>query len=244
MLKYIWKDYKADFKGRLKYAYLHTHSWIYFFVYLPLICSWDIHSLGAAAAWLLWFEAVMLAEMYPNYMSKAMYLCPLSRQQRREYLIKGYLLKVGICMASFWILFVPLILLGKAEPLETLGVFVFYVSFVVMVNVHTKYEKNIPNKDAYMGYYSVWRLIGYVVNLMGIVLFYSVWDAQSSALCEYIGIGMGMITTVICSIIMVIRYLPRIIERNVDYENCDRGYFGIGDSYENHHSNARNYGNL
>ena len=80
--------------------------------------------------------------------------------------------------------------------------------------------------------------------MMGIVLFYSVWDAQSSALWEYIGIGMGMITTVICSIIMVIRYLPRIIERNVDYENCDRGYFGIGDSYENHHSNARNYGNL
>lgn len=96
MVKYILLDYKANFKARFKYAWQQQEVFMYWIIMVTALTT-KVATVGYSIFLLLSFLASLLGAMYPGYLSKDMYICPMSREERRSYVLKNYLLKLGIC---------------------------------------------------------------------------------------------------------------------------------------------------
>lgn len=102
MLKNIVREYFSAFRlGNIKASYQKNNWW--FFIYMGIILPIIIFSGGAESfRQILAYYVLMLpvafelfaVPLHPFALPKIMYLCPMTEQERREYLVKSYWMKV------------------------------------------------------------------------------------------------------------------------------------------------------
>lgn len=110
MFREVLKDYRSQFKDSL--GKLSPNDFLfYFLLVIDTLLFSDNVSESHWWLWLCYFTyfltvclANILADMYPNEMSKTLMLCPLSEDQRRRYLHTGYWVRVCIPIMACLIL--------------------------------------------------------------------------------------------------------------------------------------------
>lgn len=113
MYKLILHDYVQHFKESFKKT--NCIPWLIDFYWIFPCCFFFQASINK---WLIYFLSIipftfsiLLSRMYGGKMSKTFYLCPLSKEQRKNYIKSGIKLRV-ILSATLYILlnFIPMIL--------------------------------------------------------------------------------------------------------------------------------------
>lgn len=228
MVKYILLDYKANFKERFKYACQQQEVYMYWIIMVTALTT-KVATVGYSIFLLLSFFASLLGAMYPGYLSKAMYICPMSKDERRSYVLKNYLLKLGICgslaVAVFSILEIAGLLIWQEAVLSG----VLFMAHIAVLYVQISYEKKVMQhcvfKDENMGFYNEVRKSIFITIIIVEMLFCMIVKTGFNNKWETIFVGILMVASLVAVGCMLKSYLPKMIEWNSEYENCDRRYF-------------------
>ena len=125
-MKMVVRDYMEAFRvSRIKEEYGNNYFGMFYMgIYMLLIVPMAVliqkmsdKSLAEyyILACLLLFS-MYSSQVHPIGMSKLQYLCPMSRQERRDYLLKSYWLKIGVIVAVSAIVVAVLEIVGKLNP--------------------------------------------------------------------------------------------------------------------------------
>ncbi len=228
MVKYILLDYKANLKERFKSAWQQQEVYMNL-VFATSAITTRVASCGYWAFILLSLMGSLLGAMYPGYLSKAMYICPMSKDERRSYVLKNYLLKLGICGSLAVVVFSILVIAGLLSWQEASCLVILFIMQMAVRYVQISYEKKVMRfclfKDENMGFYNEVRTGIFIAAIIVGLLFSISYESGFNTMWEVIFIGVLMVAVLVASGCMIKSYLPKMLEWNSEYENCDRRYF-------------------
>ncbi len=225
MLKLVLKDYRCRFLLEWK-VYWTKILWYFWwsYVYAMLMLRLDVtrYTVGMLPM-LLGF---WLSRMYPNALSKMLFLCPMSKKDRVNYLWTAYVLRVGIAAGVYFAVSLPAAAAGHIAGIQygwlTLGV----VSFIVGANMHHPFlSLTIARKE---GEKDFWIALVYGVLCLFSQLFgWGVMISFASAgklglearTDQSILVGLVILELLINAGICVICYKP-VIRSSMNYESC------------------------
>ena len=232
MLRKVWLDYLEGFRwSKIRAFYNFNRAWvfIYMLTMLPFIVQ-NNHEEIILVEYYLTVIPLLLGfhtmAIVPLRLPKQMYLCPMGMKERQQYLKQ-----------MFWVRLVMPILLGMV--LSTIGVLAgrfewLYVgkqlfgllSFMIAGSI-TYFPGSVMDRDndKEKEHFTDKRLkglktigmIGQVTGLIyAVLLIFQVGDTDM-----WIGyLSDILMLPIIISDIWVLRYLPTVLELNVDYENA------------------------
>lgn len=227
MIKMVYKDYRHGFWEALKKNCNFT-AW-YMYIYIAVLAL--IHFRETNIMMILGFVpmviGLMLARAYPNQLSKVLFLCPLSENDRRVYLKTAYwirvLLPVSMCLISSTVAAA----LGFIQLFYYMEMNLLIISYLVGINVYCLPKSwkmvDMPKDqwDMRMPYaYELLNVFLQLVGLIGICLF---------GFSDLIGIDEGndkifltvfVIVEALLSLAAVKIYYKPVMERGLWYESC------------------------
>lgn len=165
MLKFVWKDYKGQFKSGLKETY--NEGW-FVNVYL-IICPFTFWVAQNKVDLLIYYcgmfpiaFGLFLSRMYPNQMSKTLLLCPLTIEEKRAYILTGYRFRVLVTLGVAIVLNgIPLVM-GLMHPIYFIGLLFITGLYTAAVNIYCRpshYSSYaMERKYNLPGNYEVWNI--------------------------------------------------------------------------------------
>ena len=136
MVKMILNEYRCKFIPAMK-VYM-AQSYIYFYLGLVITHMFVFKTVYLKYIWgmLPMLLGLLLSKIFPNQLSKLMFLCPMTAKDRKKYLITAYFVRVGIPIAIFILIG---IICGRIYPVtryEHIAVSCLIVSFILGANMH------------------------------------------------------------------------------------------------------------
>ena len=201
MLKQAWRSYLASLHPRyLKKAYNSgaTFMLIYWFVIYPSIMNAVTDSLEFYEV-----ELLMLMRMIPYLimgwsninskylMSKAMYLCPMKEQERKEYINYVLLIKVGVsvllgmCIEVIWGIFT--------------GFHIEKVIIMLLVNLSIGVANYIATKKKGLNYFVI--IIG-IITMIFIAFLEIGTEGSLTGFCNWF-IALSIVVLPVLDIILI-----------------------------------------
>lgn len=165
----------------------------------------------------------LISRMYPGKLEKTLYLCPLTQEEKKQYVETGYRLRIALPMFLYvlagilWQIFGIIPLISAAE----IGIWLFF--YLGCANIYCLPEQG---KDIFgQGYpvkgLEIFQAINQILGIgkiMGIYRLisedYNVWNSRIYG-------GIFILLQILLYIIMRKKLYPRIMERAVCYENND-----------------------
>lgn len=232
MLRKVWLDYLEGFRwSKIRAFYNFSRAWIFIYMLtmLPFIVQNNHEEIVLVEYYLVVIPLLLgfhTMAIVPLRLPKQMYLCPMGMKERQQYLKQ-----------MFWIRLVVPVLLGMV--LSTIGVLVgrfdwVYVgkqlfgllSFMITSSI-TYFPGSVMDRDndkekehfidkRLKGLKTI-GLIGQLTGLIYVVLLIfqvgetDMWIRYLSNL---------LVLPIIISDLWTMRYLPTVLELNVDYENA------------------------
>lgn len=135
LLKFVLDDYRGRFWTALKsilQIMMLYFFWIY--VYIGIIMKTDMirYSIGI----LPMLTGFFLSRMYPNQLHKLMFLCPMSNEDRKKYMITAYGVRIGISMTVFAALSIPALIVNYISIQELTAAGLLVLIYVSGANMH------------------------------------------------------------------------------------------------------------
>ena len=227
MLKNILYDY---WNGR-KQAWKNIHeSRIYTMIFIAV---WYSIILGNSTEWndILWIQefvsftaCILLVRMYPNQLSKMLILCPMSKKERKQYLVTGYVFRIMINLIVYVIGEILVIMFYKQFRWEQLGGLVVLFVFSIAENLYFVPKKNMQygmkrEYDTSVSM-SVLNYILEIVSLIEMLILASTMDPAWVGWDLSILIAIFAIEVILSVKIIKGRY-QLVMDMGVKYEFCN-----------------------
>lgn len=175
MVKNIIREYFAAFRWRrIKESYHGSNWWIFLYILIivPLFSGGKTLETGKSA---LGFYSLLLPVMFhlftvplhPFTMPKMMYLCPMTKQERRKYLEKSYAVKILFSLFLALLGQIILLVMGDYDIFMTGMAFVL-TTFLIFA---TSLQARVPgNAGDYSKSKDRWETVTLILFLFEIVV--------------------------------------------------------------------------
>lgn len=225
MLKLVLNDYKCQMKHA--FSNLHYTDW---FIYIYLLIFPTIHGIYAFFYYSSMFSMIfglLLSRMYPNQLSKTMHLCPLTKEEKRQYIETGFRLRIAVPMSFYLILNGVFVMLGWLFPVYYMGMAFILFIYLNSVNIYCLPEKKSPNEVGRIynlpGSYELWNVLIQVFGILGTLILASAqMDVKNPVTAfEKCVIGSCILLEFLVFLKIRFTYYKPVMERAVNYENCN-----------------------
>lgn len=228
-MAFCWSNIKASFNLYLFIIYA------YLFGCLPVLNSGiiareKVNLLRLTVISGLAMFIVLVAVVHPVAMPKIMFLCPLSRAQRREYIRKAWLLKIAVPITMSVILMSALIACGQIDFFG--GIQITAAMGVLAISTSTVGQRDAGKQTPGKERRNIWEMTkdGWIVAAMiassmitAILLsIYSADDVMINA-TEKIVIAAGCAIVELPLTIQVLRRIVPKLTAFADYEGSSAG---------------------
>lgn len=222
MLKLILDDYRGRFWAALK-ASFNTMTlyfcWIYVYIGFMSHADFIIYSMGIIPMLL----GLFLSRMYPNQLHKLLFLCPLSEQDRKRYIVTAYRVRVGISMILYLMFSLPAVLSGYISIMKGAAIGFLVLIFVLGVNMHHSFLSVQIARTEDDPYYWPAFIYGVLSAFSQITGCFAMMDfARKRSLEETFQIELAVMIVMELLLnagICLICYKP-VMEYGVSYEKC------------------------
>ena len=224
MLKLIIGEYRCRFLIVFKQN-RNRILWYFFwsYVYYMLIMRLDVVKYTIGMVPLL--AGFWLSRMYPNELSKMLFLCPMSKEDRVRYLWTAYGLRVGVSIGLYAVISLPVVLSGSISWHQYRWLTLAVVSFILGANMHHSFlSLSIARTKGDKDY-----RISFVYGLLSLSSQICAWYIMTAfAFPSYgleiqngrkIWIAVVLIELLINLEICAICYKP-VIRNGMNYESC------------------------
>lgn len=168
---------------------------------------------------------LLLSQMYGGRMSQTFFLCPLSAEDRKNYMRTGMKLRFMMAMGLFLLLNLPTVFGGL------LSFPVFGAKLVVMLvaalsfNIHCQ-PRVINSRTAkrvypFAGNYEFYNITAQVLGICNMMLL-SFWE-ENEHLWELILMTVLILAQIYVAVRMVKKFYAQIIEQAVCFETVEQG---------------------
>lgn len=231
MTKRIVRDYFTAFRwSRIKETYAKEQWWLflYLLIILPLICQFYDTKESTLAYWMVYipfFFAMFAAPLHPPVLPKMLYLCPMSREMRREYIVKSCYIRVCIPIVIGIVGVAILLWQGICDWICGAGILLNLVLFATMMGsgVNAKgYGKKLENGQRVMNmdtaqgiYEAISLILAYLVSML--YAFLLATDANAMQWVKWVLIG----ATLLIQLPVTLKYLSywqESVENSIYYE--------------------------
>lgn len=233
-MKRVVRDYMEAFRvSRIKEEYGNNYfGMLYMGIYMLLIVPMAVLTQRMSdkslaeyyiLACLLLF-GVYSSQVHPVGMSKLQYLCPMSKQERKAYLLKSYWLKIGVIVAVSAIAVAVLEIMGKLNPVYAI-LYLLAMTGVAISN-SLKNAKRVrtcleEKKSVLLSSGADIREMEAVIVSIGVVFFLLICVGNQDDMQGMAGIVISLIMLFV-EMPLVITLLKRVkptIEQAMNYEN-------------------------
>lgn len=231
MTQKVIRDYFAAFRwGKIKETYKNYGWWshVYFLTGTPLILGVyrDIRTVM-----MYYFLAVpvvftlSVSVLQPMKLPKLMYLCPMSRKERKEYIIKSCIFRITVPIIVDILGAISLLLFGLCNPIMAAGILlsniIFSVVFCSGINENgygrlTEKGNRVIDIDTREHFLEMWIL---VVEVLMVAISYALTreDFDNTLLAKCLCIG-GTVLIELPLAIAYLRHWKDAINRTMNYE--------------------------
>ena len=232
MLRKVWLDYLEGFRwSKIRAFYNFNRAWvfIYMLTMLPFIVQ-NNHEEIILVEYYLTVIPILLGfhtmAIVPLRLPKQMYLCPMGMEERQQYLKQMFGVRLVMPILLGMVLSTIGVLVGRFEWLYVGKLLFGLLSFMIAGSI-TYFPGSVMDRDndKEKEHFTDKRLkglktigmIGQVTGLIYVVLLiFQVGDTDMWI--RYL--SDILMLPIVISDIWVLRYLPTVMELNVDYENA------------------------
>ncbi len=224
MLKLVLGDYRCRFLSELK-KYIQmivTFGWLVIFYMVILHTDVILYLTGMVPVMI----GLLLSRMFPNHLDKWLFLCPLSVQDRKKYLMTAYLVRVGIPGLLYASVSVSLAVIGYISGTVYVQMSALVISYLLGANMHHAFlslriVRRLGEKDALISFiYGVLSLFSLIIVWIAVIF---VSTIGSHGLEPYMDVAifknMVLVEVVINVVLCVICYRP-VMQHGIHYESC------------------------
>lgn len=183
---------------------------------LSLVCGYGVTIL-------IMLFGYLISRMYPGKLEKTLFLCPLTQEEKKQYVETGYRLRIALPMILYiqagilWQIFGIIPLISVAE----IGIWLFF--YLGCANIYCLPEQG---KDIFgQGYpvkgLEIFQAINQILGIGKIMGMYRLISEDYNVWNSRIYGGIFILLQILLYIIMRKKLYPRIMERAVCYENND-----------------------
>lgn len=232
MLRKVWLDYLDGFRwSKIRTFYNFNRAWvfIYMLTMLPFIVQ-NNHEEIILVEYYLTVIPLLLGfhtmAIVPLRLPKQMYLCPMGMEERQQYLKQMFWVRLVMPILLGMVLSTIGVLAGRFEWLYV-GKLIFGLLSFMLAGSITYFPGSVMDRDndKEKEHFTDKRLKGLkTIGMIGqgmtliyvVLLIFQVGDTDMwiTKLSDI------LMLPIIISAIWVLRYLPTVLELNVDYENA------------------------
>lgn len=202
----IIQDYFTAFRWqKIKQTYKNGNWWmfLYLLIVLPLIMQMHETKNSILAYMLIMIPflfSMFAAPLHPMLLPKIMYLCPMSRDARKEYIIKSSLLRVSVSVIIGSLGVLSLLFLGISDGISAAGIWFNHLLFSICLGSGTNaggYGKvnetgqRAMNMDTKQGVIESLSIITALLLCLSYILMFS-WDTTPAWWVKWILIGISI----------------------------------------------------
>lgn len=229
MLKLVLNEYRCRFWMMLQAQigkFILFLWWTYFYDMFMMRLNIMKYSLGMLPLLLGFF----LSRMFPNQLSKLLFLCPISKQDRKKYLIMAYKMRIGISIFLYLALSMFAVNIEEMSLSEYIGISLLVLSFNLGVNMHhallsfnnvrMKGEKDYKLSFAY----GILSLLTQFMAWIAMIFFASIGKHGMEQHTDDVILFIMVFFEVLLNMaICVICYRP-VMQYGMNYESCRTVY--------------------
>lgn len=225
MYKTVLHDYRYHRKDGFRNLLSIPGIW---FVYLyPLWFLPAVSDMGFREA-AVFFSAMvpvlfslMFSRMYGGQIGKTLFLCPMSKEDRRAYVKAGMRIRIGFCVGLFLVLHSVLAALGWITlPMFAAKLTVMILS-AVSVNIYCQpdHKGDDGTKRSYplRGNYAVWDMLAQIMCIVNMVLL-SMYEGNERLWELILTAALILFQFAVC-MELVCKFYPQVLEHTVCYES-------------------------
>lgn len=232
MLRKVWLDYLEGFRwSKIRAFYNFNRAWIFIYMLtmLPFIVQNNHEEIVLGEYYLVVIPVLLgfhTMAIIPLRLPKQMYLCPMGMNERQQYLKQMFLVRLVVPVFLGIVLSAIGMVVGRFDWIyvgkQIFGLFSFmiagsitYFPGSVMDRDNDKEKEHFTDKRL-RGLKTI-GMIGQVTTLIYVVLLIfqvgdtDIWITKLSDI---------LVLPIIISDLWTMRYLPTVLELNVDYENA------------------------
>ena len=233
-MKMVVRDYMAAFRlSKIKERYGNNFFGMFYFgLYLVVIMPTTVLGQNGASKYIAEYYVLVClllfcmysSQLHPIELSKLLYLCPMSRQERRDYLLKSYWFKIGMI---FVVSVLGLILIGNIEKLNPV-----YAILFLCANMGLAISSSLMNakriracidkrKSVVMSSGADGRETAAIIVSICLALFLLICVDSQEEMQGVVGVVITLVLLVV-ELPLVITMLKRVrptIEQAMNYEN-------------------------
>ncbi len=232
MIAWAIKDYFGGFRwGRIKEAYKGGGWWtpIFLMTVLPAATRF-FETQKSTLAYVLVYGPILFclfaAPLHSIMLPKLMYLCPMSRENRRKYIVASTVIRIGVPMLLGVLGAGILLARGICDWICEVGVLLNIISFSLMLGSGTNHNgfgkmseegQRVMNFDTRAG---VWESFGLMLALLlGMAYpFVLAWDTPVPQWVKWLFLGFQLLAQLPITIKYMGFWKPSV-EGAVYYEN-------------------------
>lgn len=231
MLQIVWKDYRYNFRSAFK-ELKKAENWWWSYVYVlvfPMLFILDHNtSIKAVIAYYCAMVPLVagtfLARLYPNRMSKTLFLCPMSKEVRIRYFKTAFFLRISIPVLAFAVLAGILFLCKIVQGLEYFLSLLVLIMYLLSVNICTNFWNGKPEKlqkgHLASEYFPLWNVFEQVIGLINMVIVSGAMDeGEPWQPWEMILVGILVGLQALVLVKIAFTYFKPVMEQSVTYEN-------------------------
>lgn len=228
----VVRDYFTAFRWSNVRACMKASHWfvfVYIFICIPLFeCivsyGWKIDLVRILVPAGMAMFVVFTAPLHPVTMPKIMFLCPLSREQRREYVRKAWLFKIAVPIVMTVFSMTVLGACGKMEFFRGIQITVTMSVLAISTSMAERgAEKSLPSDKERR---NVWEMTGDGWIVAAVIMFSVIMSlmiavyggGESISETDVIVIGVGCAVVELPLAIQVLRRIIRKLAVFTDYE--------------------------
>lgn len=239
MLRIVLDDYRYNFKSVLKeLKYEGWFGYLYLLIF-PLLSNDIIMDkaviyYGTVISMLL---GLFIAKLYPNRMSKTLFLCPMSKEARIQYFKTAFCFRISVPILVFLAVCGVLLFCEILPGLLFLTMLAVVIMFVISVNIYMVPEDDnvevLSRHYSLPGYFPMWHVLAQISGMINAAIIgeFSEYDGMSYSIWDTVMTGILLLIQLLVLLKIVCTYLKPVMEQSVNYETS---YANINHREEKH----------
>lgn len=215
----VIKDYKSSIKEavkRLKGTDISCYCGMVIFA-----CMGENLDYNSAVVIFLMFFGAVISRMYPCRLEKTLLLCPLTREEKMQYVKTGYLLKVFMPLFIYILSGIAWMILKAASPFYVLIVGIWMFFFLNCANIYSSPEPGgaFFNEKSGAFEYEAWHIANAFLGVGEMAGVFYLPETAYMDLSDYCFVIFVTVLHGLLAFRMRKRFYLRLMEGAVQYEN-------------------------
>ena len=225
MYRAVLRDYRYHLKEKLVMLKKQWWSW-WPVMYCCFLMPFSLNKtrpyiVGVLGVTLPLCITLLMTVMYGGQISKTLYLCPMSVEDRKRYIEVGIRLRVIITMVTFTVLNVILMLFNVMDIYMFVTKFFSMLLFAISTNIYCPVE-NINSTNSSLtfvkarGKVEIYRISSLILGMFCLLIL-SCFEGNEK-MWELILVAVLLLAQLVICIMMVVKFYGLIVDRVSYYE--------------------------